>query len=94
MPASPFLRTVPLGLEKALKGTYLSRGEKQRCVEEVMLGPEPSACFWSPETCWGSPPATEDMPPRQTYTLLPSACPTLGLEAGRAPAFRQLLMWV
>lgn len=47
---SPLPCIVPEQVEMALKGTCLGRLERQRCGEE-RVGPKPSACFWSPETC-------------------------------------------
>ncbi|KAI4559599.1 coronin-1A isoform X1 [Ovis aries] len=81
------------GVEKALKRTCLSGGEKLRCEEE-MLGPEPSACFWCPETRWGSPPAMGDMPPRQTHMPFPSVCPAwtwrMSRQVVRSSKFRHV----
>lgn len=70
------------GVEKAREGTCLSGGEKRRCEEEEMLGPEPSACFWCPETRWGSPPAMGDVPARQTHMPLPFVCPAWAWRQG------------
>lgn len=74
------------GVEKALKGTCLSWGKKMRCEKEEMLGPQPSACFWSRDPL-GKPSGHEGHASQANPHAISLHVSSLGLEVGRAPAF-------